>query len=180
MKNKIFYAFLGFSIVTILTGCGKETDYSERLETKGKCVATECIKQIDITNTVEEINEIIGFEGELIDEEYNSYLWDLSENSELEATYYSSDEAYITIYVDEEVFKNDKVDFSKYEEIEELLDNGESLTYDEFVKKVGDEGILVEKTPYSTEYLWVNSDGGYLNATFQNSSGKCSFVSGWF
>ena len=87
MKNKIFYAFLGFSIVTILTGCGKETDYSERLETKGKCVATECIKQIDVTDTVEEINEIIGFEGELIDEEYNSYLWDLSEISELEATY---------------------------------------------------------------------------------------------
>ena len=60
MKNKIFYAFLGFSIVTILTGCGKETDYSERLETKGKCVATECIKQIDVTDTVEEINEIIS------------------------------------------------------------------------------------------------------------------------
>lgn len=172
--------FLSICTLVIITGCGKETDYDKRLETKGNCVATECIKQIEITNTVEEINKIIGFAGELIDEEYNVYLWELSENSELEATYYSSDKAYITIYVDEDVFKNKKVDFSKYDEIEELLDNGESLTYEEFIKKVGDEGVLVEKTPYSKEYLWVNQDGGYLNATFQNSSGKCSFVSGWF
>lgn len=180
MKNKILYTFLTIFTIVSLTGCNNEPDYVKNQETKGLCVATECIKQIEITDTVEEINKIVGFDGELIDEEYNTYSWKLSDNSELEVTYYSSDESYIKIYIEEDNFKNDKVNLDKYDDIEKDLNDGIELKYEDFVNRIGAEGILVEKTPYSKEYLWVNKDGGYLNATFQNSSGICSFVSGWF
>ena len=41
--------------------------------TKGNCTAVECIKKINPEHTVEQINNIIGFEGELLDEKYQKY-----------------------------------------------------------------------------------------------------------
>ena len=38
----------------------------------------------------------------------------------------------------------------------------------------------MEKSNSSLEYIWVNSDGGYLKANFSNSTGKCSFITGYF
>ena len=146
----------------IVTGCEKDTNNDNVNEndqnnvteaTKGNCSAFECIKMIEPENTVEEINEIIGFEGELTDAEYNKY--------------------------DREELANSAVDFSNYDEIDKLLDDGTSLTYEEFVSKVGQvEGTLVEKGTITTKYTWVNSEGGYLTASFSNSSGKCTFVTG--
>ena len=173
-----------------LTGCNNSEDSNSNSnsnqenisESKGKCEATECIKLIEPENTVEEINEIIGVDGELTDEEYNVYYWELSDNQGIQVSYYSVDTETIEVEVDDRnVFANSKVDFSRYDEISALLDDGTSLTYDEFVDMVGGvEGTLMEKSTSSLQYMWVNSDGGYLNATFSNSTGKCSFITGRF
>ena len=60
MKN----CLLGL-LVLMLAGCKEEQQLEEKKEEiRGNCVVTECIKKIETTNSVEEINEIIGFEGE--------------------------------------------------------------------------------------------------------------------
>lgn len=171
--------------ILLVTGCGSSdektttTKKEEEKKSKGNCVAVECIKKIQSENTVEEINKIIGFEGKLTDEKYSKYYWELSEDEGVEVTYYSSDKGTIKITYNEDDIKNKKVDFSKYDEISSLLKSGTSLTYDEFVEKVGGvEGTLIEKGSITNKYTWIDSDGSYLNASFSTSSNKCTFVTG--
>lgn len=184
--KKLFNGLICLTLLFALTGCNNSGDSNSSQEnlskSKGKCEATECIKLIEPENTVEEINKIIGVDGELTDEKYNVYYWELSDDQGIQVSYYSSDTGTIEVEVDDKtVFANSKVDFSRYDEISSLLKNGTSLTYDEFVDMVGGvEGTLMEKSTSSLQYMWVNSDGGYLNASFSNSTGKCSFITGRF
>lgn len=171
--------------ILLVTGCasddGKTTTSKkeENKKSKGNCVAVECIKEIKPENTVEEINKIIGFEGKLTDEKYNKYAWELSKDETVEVTYYSSEKGTIKITFDEDEVKNKKVDFSKYNEISSLLKSGTSLTYEEFVEKVGGvPGTLVEKSSYTNKYKWIDSDGSYLNASFSSTTNKCTIVTG--
>lgn len=172
---------LGCIIISTLTGCSSvnlDSNTNQNNETtKGNCVATECIKKINPENTVEEINNIIGFEGELTDEKYNKYYWSLSESSGIEVTYYSSDKGTIVVDIDRDLFANDKVDFSKYDELKEKINDG--ISYDDFKTYIGNvEGTLIEKGRTSNKYVWVAKDGSYLNASFSNSSGKCTNATG--
>ena len=49
----------------------------------------------------------------------------------------------------------------------------------DFISYIGNvEGTIIEKSSYSTKYVWVSTDGGYLNGTFSSSSGNCTFASG--
>lgn len=140
------------------------------------------IKEIEITSTVEEMNKIIGFEGELVtDSSYKKYTWKISDESSLSAIVYSSGISNISIEFGKDLIKNNKVDFSKYDEISSSIKKGDTITYAQFKEKVGGiEGTLIEKSSVSNSYKWVNRDGGYLKATFSTSSGKCTFVSGMF
>lgn len=185
--KKIFYCVMfGVLLLGLVTGCfnqkesnNSNSSSSSNEKLKGNCVATECINLIEPTNTVEEINKIIGLDGELQDENNNKYYWKLSEDSGIEVTYSSSDNGSISVDIDKKTLANKKVDFSNYDEIKSLLSSGQSLTYDEFVSKVGNvQGTLIGKSSYSKKYVWVNSDGGYLNASFSESTGKCTIVTG--
>lgn len=187
MKKILFNISLLFLIIVIVTGCGNEVTKENNdnvtnnvvEKENGKCKAIECINLINPENTVEEINEIIGFKGELTDEKYNKYYWELSNDTGIEVTYYSSSKGTIKVDFDRNTVANKKVDFSKYDEIKTLLNSGNSLTYNDFVNKVGNvEGTLIEKSAYTKKYVWVNSDGGYLNASFSETSGKCTIVTG--
>ena len=125
MKKKFLSLLCGILILGTISGCGnnastgnndigKENDSSK---TKGNCTAVECIKKINPENTVEQINNIIGFEGELIDAKYNKYYWELSEETGVEVTYYSSSKGQISIDYDRSSLADNKVDFSRYEEL---------------------------------------------------------------
>lgn len=171
-----------------LSGCGsdKNSEKDENTNASSSEVKNEnqdakvfeYIEKIESTNTVEEINSIIGSEGELVDEKLNKYTWKISENTSLTATYYSGTNATISISCKDDLMKNSNVDFSKYSEIKAAL-NASSLTYDEFIEKLGNvQGHMVEKSSTSRAYKWVGEDGRYLKATFSNSSNKCTFVSG--
>lgn len=178
LKKKIFLIIF----LILITGCSSNVnnDLNSLLTSKGKCSAFECINNIEPTNTVEEINNIIGIIGQLTDEKYNKYYWELSDDSGIEVTYYSGDTGTISVDFDNEVLKNEKVDFSKYDEIKSQLDSGQSLTYDEFVTKVGGvQGILIEKSEYNKVFIWVANDDSYLKATFSESTGKCTFIVGF-
>lgn len=188
--KKIFYYLLFFGLVIgLTTGCTdqkekwntldkKENDKKE--ETKGKCKIEECLNSIEITNTVEDINSIIGFEGEKKDENSNKYYWNFSDTTKIEVSIGSSGNT-ITATIDRNKIANKKVDFSRYDEIKALLDSGTSLTYDEFVEKIGGvQGTLVSKSSSFKRYTWANSKGGYLSASFSERTGKCTIITGRF
>lgn len=181
MKKILINGILCLMITILLTGCNVETlkSNSPAEKSKGNCEALDCINLIEPENSIDEINKIIGLEGTLTDEKYNKYYWELSENTGIEVTYYSSDKGTISVDFEKNSIANKKVNFSKYSEIQSLLKSGTSLTYNEFVNKVGNvEGTLIEKSAYTKRYTWVNSDGGYLNASFSENTGKCTVVTG--
>lgn len=178
MKKKIFSAFIIVLSLSFLTACGNTNndnnsgnDNGEKI--KGNCTAVECIKQIKVENTVEEINKIIGITGELTDEKYNEYYWEISENTGITVTYYSSAKGNIKVDADRDTFKNSKVDLSQLDTIKAKINDG--LTYDQVKSYLGNvDGVLTEKGTVTNKYTWVNSNGGYVNVSFSATSGKCT------
>ena len=169
--------------ICLLTGCNKQTEKKEKEveETaKGNCKILECIKQLEITSSLEDINNIIGFEGEKTKEGegYTIYTWKLKSDEEVEATFYSTSTT-IRINFNDDLIYNEKVDFSKYDEIKTSLNNKEAVSYDEIKEKFGKvEGTLVEKNSYGNKYKWVGNDGAYLVVSFSTDNKKCTMVSG--
>ena len=182
MKNKILIGLLAIILIFTLTGCFNKSTTSNNAasqkQIKGNCVALECIKKLSPENTVEDINKVIGFEGKLTDEKNKIYVWKIASDEKITASYYSSDKATIEASYNKDEIKNDKVDFSKYEEIQSALKSSTSLTYDEFCSKVNAQGILYKISSYSNQYVWVNKNGEYLTGTFSKSTNKCTFVIG--
>lgn len=178
MKKKVLSLFIGGFLLITLTGCSNVlTSKSSEEKTKGNCTPIECIKQIEPENTVEEINKIIGVDGELTDETYNKYYWELSEDSGIEVTYYSSENGKIVADIDNNILKNNNVDFSKYDELKSKVNDG--ITYSEFITYIGNEdGTIIEKSSLSTKYIWVASDGSHITGTFSNSTNKCTYIIG--
>lgn len=195
MRNKIFaklsLLLLILCLVFVLSGCGTKNDSSNNgsENNNGSSQVSnnsneedlkvfDYMDKIEPENTVEEINAIVGSEGELIDEKYNKYSWKITENTTLTATYYSSKTATITVDIDDDLLENDKTDLSSAADLRSEINSENGVTYDDFVSKFGTNGYVVEKSSLSTAYRWVNSDGGYIKATFSKSSGKCTFFNG--
>ena len=176
-------------IVTTLSGCSLEQKLEEQIknvvtneEEKTKqndLVAFEYIEKIKPEFTVEEINKVIGSEGELTDEKYNKYTWKITDNVEITATYYSSKTATIKIEIDKKLLKDSKADLSCAQEIKSKINSKDGIKYDEFVNKIGTNGYLIEKSSSSVKYIWVDNNVGYIEGSFSSSSKKCTFFYGW-
>lgn len=177
-----FFAVRGFINRNNDAGEENNTGISENI--KGQQNVFETIKLIEPENSVEEINEIIGFEGECIDEENKVYKWDISDDTSVRVQYskYSdSNDATIEISFPSNSIANDQVDFSKFDEIKAAMNTKDSMVYDEIVEKLGGvEGTLKYKAKGTLRYEWDRPDGGYLTCTFNSSSMKCTFASGRF
>ena len=193
MKNKILTKIGLLALILCLTltlsGCGLKKD-SNQVDSNGgsssekandsktnDMIVFDYMEKLSPENTVEEMNAIIGSEGELVDEKYNKYSWNISEDTTLTATYYSSKTATIKIDIDKNLLKNDKVDLSCAKDLKSEINSTNGLKYDDFVSRIGSEGYVVEKSSSSITYKWVNSQGGYLSGSFSKSSGKCTFFS---
>lgn len=183
MKKGFKIFAIAIVMMLCLTGCGNNDNSGAgstsggSSKIKGNCHATECIKQIKVENTVEEINKIIGFEGELTDEQYDIYYWQISEDEGIKVAYYNSERGTITADFDRDSIANSKVDFSRYSELQPKIKEG--ITYNDFKSYIGNvDGVITEKSSLSTKYTWVSSDGSYLTGSFSNSSNKCTFASG--
>lgn len=135
----------------------------------------ECIKQLETTNTVEEINGIVGFEG--TKSEYsNEYTWKFNDKNYI-VLKYAGDSPILQATINKEIIKNNDVKLPLASELRETLNNG-SFTYEELVSKLdGIEGILSGKTSSSVSYIWVDKHNQTLRATFNNESGKCTIAS---
>ena len=180
MKFKKGFMFMTVVLLTIsfTIGCSNNKKVEEKPqeeETKGKCVVTECIKQLETTNTIEEINEIIGFEG--TKSEYSEeYTWKLNSKNYIMLKY-AGDSPILQATIDKETIKNENVKLPLSSELREMLNNG-SFTYEELVEKLGGiEGVLNSKTSSSVGYIWVDKHNQALSATFNNKTGKCTIAS---
>lgn len=177
MKKVIkIFSLIGISLV--LAGCdsvlSNTTDTSKNMA--GNCNYLDCINKISETASVEDINNIIGIDGQLTDKQYNKYEWSFNEEISLYATYYSNGNPTITIdYYDEDIM-NKKVDLSDLDTLKTKVKAG--MTYHEFKQHLGNvEGTLIEKSKYTKKYIWMDNSGGYVKGTF-NSKNECTYFSG--
>lgn len=183
--SKIGLLALILCLVFSLSGCGsKDNDSTKDSKNNSSENSTESSKEdlkvfeymdkIKPENTVEEINSIIGSDGELVDEKYNKYTWKITDDTTLTATYYSAKTATITIDIDDDLLKDDKTDLSDSSNLKSEINSANGVKYEDMVSKFGTNGYMVEKRSSGTSYMWVNKDGGYIKANFSNGSGKCT------
>ena len=183
--SKICLLALILCLVFSLSGCGsKDNDSNKDSKNNSSENSTESSKEdlkvfeymdkIKPENTVEEINSIIGSDGELVDEKYNKYTWKITDDTTLTATYYSAKTATITIDIDDDLLKDDKTDLSDSSNLKSEINSANGVKYEDMVSKFGTNGYMVEKRSSGTSYMWVNKDGGYIKANFSNGSGKCT------
>ena len=183
--SKIGLLALILCLVFSLSGCGsKDNDSNKDSKSNSSENSTESSKEdlkvfeymdkIKPENTVEEINSIIGSDGELVDEKYNKYTWKITDDTTLTATYYSAKTATITIDIDDDLLKDDKTDLSDSSNLKSEINSANGVKYEDMVSKFGTNGYMVEKRSSGTSYMWVNKDGGYIKANFLNGSGKCT------
>ncbi len=185
MKNKsvviviVVIFIVVMSILGILVLGEKENNQNiaqntgESTEKKGNYDVIEAIKHIEVTNTVEEINKVLGFEGET-SEFSGDTTWKIDSKNWITLKK-GVDSQIIQATIDKETIKNDNVTLPSQKELQELLNKG--ITYEELVEKLGAEGILSSKTSTSVGYTWVDKNGQRLGATINNESGKCTVAS---
>ena len=140
------------------------------------CSTIECIKKIDVTDSVEKITETIGVEPEY-DEFSERYKWKLSNNESI-AREKSGDSYILQATINKENVANADVDLSVYNEIKADIQNGKAYTYEDLVKKLGGvEGVVAGKTKNSKRYIWVDKHNQTFSETINNDDGKCSIIS---
>ncbi len=174
-----------------LTGCGNEnsngqpaqsTENNAQNETKkqGKTNKVyELIEKIEPTNTIEEVNKIVGTEAKLTDEKYYIYEYDFGEDYKLILKYYSAKgkTADIEIKYNKDDLRDEKVTLTNASDLKKKIQNKEKISYEEFKEAVGGvDGTLNTKTNYTKSYIWVNEKGGYISATFGTRDNACSYL----
>ena len=160
--------------ICFMTGC-TEQELEEKTpeETKGNCTVTECIKKIEVTNTVEEISAIIGFEP-TTSEYSGEKTWKLDSKNWITLKY-AGESPILQATIDKETIKNENVKLPTQSELKELLNKG--MTYEDLVETLGAEGTLESKTQGSIGYVWADKNGQRLGATINNQSKKCTVAS---
>ena len=174
MKKKLLSAIILTTLIFISTGCNNK----DIVNPKAKCKIFECINKIEPENTIKEINEIIGFNGEITDEKYKIYQWELSDDEVIQVAYYSSDTSQIKIKYDRNELRNKKVDLSDFENIKENLKKGVKISYTDLTKKFKSKGTLVAKSSLTKKYTWVSENGSYITATIDNKNDRCTAIIG--
>lgn len=159
------------------TGCNDEKlDEKKEEDVKANCTIIECMKKIEVTNTMKEINDIIGFESTTDASIGSDPIWKFDSKNWISFKTYSNDNITIQATIDKESIKNDKIKLPLSSELQKNLNNG-SFTYEELVAKIGGEGTLTSISKGSRSYTWVDKTGQKLGATFNNESGKCTVAS---
>lgn len=146
----------------------------------------EKIKQIDL-NTIksyEQVVSIMGVEG-VKDETttLNKYVWTQDDKTNMEINFYVSDTnldyksiTNVNINYDRDSLKNANVDLSEAMTIVNTINAQTPVYYNEIVSSFGVEGTLVELSSYSREYVWVNENGGYVTARFNQDTAQCTYI----
>lgn len=179
MKSKklLLSSIMFLGALCLVTGCSEEKlDEPPKEEVKGNCTIVECMKKIEVTNTMEEINEIIGFETTTDAMIGSDPIWKFDSKNWISYKTSSDDSVTIQATVDKESIKDENISLPSSSDLQKDLNNG-SFTYEELVEKLGGEGTLTTISKGSLSYTWVDKHGQRLGATFNNKTGKCSVAS---
>ncbi len=171
----------GFFVVLLtfcLVGCSSNEVEQKPDEdvVQGNCKVEDCIKQVEVSNTVEDINKVIGIDAEK--SEYSEeYKWKLNEKESIVLKVYDSGNI-IQATIDKKSIMNEDVDFSNFNDLKKKLESGTSFTYEELVANFnGVEGVIAGKTSTSNRYIWVDSMERVFSATINLTTKKCSIIS---
>ena len=179
--KKILAGLLVIAMAVVLVGCGKsKTVKPEEEKIKGNCTVFECIKNIEVTDSLEEVNEKMGFDGKKKEskDSYTIYVWEVTKDSSVQVQFNEGGKSEIKIDFNKEKIASDKFDLTNYEDIQNAVKKGE-MTVSKFNEMVGNvEGTLVKKSGYSKEYLWYGASNNYLTGTFSTTTNKCTFITG--
>ncbi len=181
MKIKLLMLFICALFLISVTGCTKEEntpleDEKKEEKSKGNCEVAECMKLLNPEMKIEEMNQIIGFEGEK-QEENDTYIWQLTSKTKITVEFKNGFGTIDATY-EKEKLKNADLKFSLCYDIANHIKE-KNYTYKEMVEKLeGIEGNLESYSKTSKMYSWINKDGQTLRATFSESANwKCSIVS---
>lgn len=183
MKKKLLTILLGSALILgMATGCTTEkstngdADKQVEEQAKGNCKVEECINQIEPKMKLEEVNELIGFEGEK-KEDSDTYVWQLTKKTKIEVEYKDGLGSIKATY-DKDEISNDDLKLATFHEILGDMNKNKAYTYEEIVEKLGGiEGHLESKlTSGSKMYKWVK-DGQTFRVTFDGKTGKSSISS---
>ena len=193
MKNILKTLCVASLVVIILAGCGtkKEAGNTNNDTTtkasKGNCTVFECVKKLSPDNTLEEVNNLIGFEGTVKQEsdekstsKWKIYTWELTDDSSVEITIYENSKTInIASTYPKDAVKNSGVDLSKANDMKSRINESDGLMYDEVKELLGGvDGILIKRSSFSDTYIWSNSNGGNVTANFSPKTNKCTSFTG--
>lgn len=187
MKNKsavivisvifiVIMGILGFITLGEKNSSNVGNTNKEQEEAKGNYNIVEAMKHIEATNTVEEINTIIGFESTTDAMIGSDPIWKFDSKNWISFKSYGNDDITIQATIDKESIKNDNIKLPSSSDLQKDLNNG-SFTYEELTQKIGGEGTLTSISKGSLSYTWVDKTGQRLGATFNKESGKCTVAS---
>ena len=187
MKNKkviiaicivfiIVLAILGYIALSEKNTPNVGNTDNDKEKVKGNYNIVEAMQHIKATNTIEEINAIIGFESTTDAMIGSDPIWKFDSKNWISYKNYGNDNITIQATIDKETMKNENIKLPSSSDLQKDLNNG-SFTYEELVQKVGGNGTLTSISKGSVSYTWVDKSGQRLGATFNNESGKCSVAS---
>ena len=177
MKKILLSLITFFYVLCFVTGCTEEKlDEKSKDDVKGNCSIIECMKKIEATNTIEEINDIIGFESTTDAMIGSDPIWKFDSKNWITFKNYGNDNITIQATIDKESIKNDNIKLPSSSDLQKDLNNG-SFTYEELAQKIGGAGTLTSISKGSRIYTWVDKSGQRLGATFNSESGKCTIAS---
>lgn len=148
-----------------------------------KCSYYECLSKMSLDNSIEEINDIIGFDATKLENNTSStldkYEYDFGRDKKITVTINNSNNkiSSIKLEYDKKDIKNKKVTLENLSDIKARINDG--ISYDEFKKSVGGvDGTLIELSSW-TKYVWIAGDGSsYVTASFGKNDGKLKFFNG--
>ena len=120
-KNKLFVGVICLLVLVSITGCGKKTNLSNKkqsdntetkTEVKAKCSYYKCLSKMSLSNTVDELNNIVGIEAKSVEttvENMEKYEYDFGNDKKITVTLFSGKVSSITMAYDKKELKNSKV-----------------------------------------------------------------------
>ena len=172
MKKKFLLGLACLFVLVYTTGCGNIKENNNKQDENGKNYATvetvkskcsyyECLTKMSLDNTIEELNEIVGFDATKLENTTGStaekYEYDFGNEKLITVTLFNNKISTIKIEYDRKELKNKKVTLDNLSDIKARINDG--INYEEFKKAVGGvEGTLIELSSWN-KYVWVAEDG---------------------
>lgn len=183
MKKNILVVLTCLLVVFCMTGCGKKADSSTDNGSivKSKCSYYECLSKMSLGSTLDELNDVIGFEaveGMTVSATTQQYNYDFGNDKKITVTISNGKASDIEIEYDEKELKNKKVTLDNLSDVKAKINDG--VSYDEFKKAVGNvDGTLIEIDDWSNRYVWVAENGSSrVIASFDKKTNNLKFFNG--